>query len=34
VTEHPAFGMWSNRKDLTDPAAFVEKVRTRRFHDL
>ena len=28
---HPAFGIWSGRDDLADPAAWVRGVRKRRF---
>jgi prevent-host-death family protein len=30
--EHPAFGMWKDRKDMKDPAAWVRKVRRPRRH--
>ena len=32
VTDHPAFGMWSKRKDMQDAAAYVRKLRKGRFH--
>lgn len=34
VAEHPAFGMWSKRKDMRDPAAFVRRLRRGRQHAL
>lgn len=34
VRDHPAFGMWADRPDLGDPAAFVRKLRKGRFDDL
>ncbi len=27
----PAFGMWADRKDMEDPAAFVRGLRRSRF---
>jgi hypothetical protein len=30
VSEHPAFGMWKDRKDLRDVDAFVRSVRKGR----
>jgi antitoxin (DNA-binding transcriptional repressor) of toxin-antitoxin stability system len=29
--EHPAFGIWANRKDLEDVGAFVRNLRKGRF---
>jgi antitoxin (DNA-binding transcriptional repressor) of toxin-antitoxin stability system len=34
VADHPAFGMWADRKDMADPAAYVRKIRQPRFRDL
>ena len=34
VEDHPAFGMWADREDMKDPAAYVRKIRRRRFRDL
>ena len=34
IKEHPAFGMWKNRKDLADVERAVDKLRRERFHDL
>ena len=31
MTEHPAFGMWKNRKDMRDPAKAVREMRKGRF---
>ncbi len=32
VTDLPAFGMWAERSDMTDPVAYVEELRKpRRF---
>jgi antitoxin (DNA-binding transcriptional repressor) of toxin-antitoxin stability system len=30
VTEHPAFGMWKDRKDLQDVGTFVRSLRKGR----
>ena len=27
---HPAFGMWKDRRDMTDPSAYVRAMRTRK----
>ncbi len=27
--QHPAFGMWADRKDMTDVTNFVKKIRMR-----
>lgn len=32
--EHPAFGMWANRKDLENPTEAVKRGRQSRYHDL
>ena len=32
LTDHPAFGMWKDRKDLADPVAWVRKQREPRFN--
>ncbi len=34
ASEHPAFGLWADRDDLADPAAFVREVRKGRFDAL
>jgi len=34
VADHPAVGMWADRKDMADPAAYVRKIREPRFRDL
>jgi antitoxin (DNA-binding transcriptional repressor) of toxin-antitoxin stability system len=34
VADHPAFGMWADRKDMADPAAYVRKIRQPRYRDL
>lgn len=31
LAEHPAFGMWKDRKDLKDPAAYVRRIRAPRY---
>jgi len=31
---HPAFGMWKDRKDMKDVAAYVRRMRRGRFHGL
>jgi len=33
AAEHPAFGMWADRSDTSDPAAYVRKLRKGRFDD-
>ena len=30
-SEHPACGMWADRKDMADPAAYVRRIRKPRF---
>jgi antitoxin (DNA-binding transcriptional repressor) of toxin-antitoxin stability system len=32
LTDHPAFGMWKDRKDMADVAAYVRKLREPRFN--
>lgn len=32
VEDHPAFGLWADRDDLADPAAYVRQLRRNR-HD-
>jgi antitoxin (DNA-binding transcriptional repressor) of toxin-antitoxin stability system len=34
ASEHAAFGMWSDRADMADPAAYVRKLRKGRFDAL
>jgi len=34
LREHRAFGMWKNRKDLTDVPSFVRELRKGRSFDL
>lgn len=35
MKDHPFFGMWANREDMKDPAAYVRKMRDRpRYRDL
>jgi len=34
ASDHPAFGMWVDRKDLNDVAAHVRGLRKGRFSDL
>jgi hypothetical protein len=31
IQEHPAFGMWKDRKDMKDVEQFVRKLRKGRF---
>jgi hypothetical protein len=31
---HPSFGMWKDRKDMRDVAAYVRRLRQGRRHDL
>ncbi len=31
LKDHPAFGMWADRKDMDDPAAYVRKLREPRY---
>ena len=30
VADLPAFGMWADRADMTDPVAYVDKIRKSR----
>lgn len=30
VEDHPACGMWADREDMKDPAAWVRKLRSKR----
>ena len=32
--DQPFFGMWKDRKDMADPAAYVRKIRKNRFAKL
>ncbi len=34
ASEHKAFGIWAERKDMSDPAAYVRKLRKGRFDDI
>ena len=34
ASDHPAFGLWANRADLADVAAYVQNLRKGRFGDL
>ncbi len=34
ISDHPAFGMWKDREDMRDPAAYVRKIRRGRVFDL
>jgi len=34
IMKHPAFGMWKDREDMRDPAAYVRKIRQGRVFDL
>lgn len=34
ASEHEAFGMWSNRADMADPAEYVRALRKGRFDAL
>ena len=34
ASEHPAFGMWAERQDMADPAAYVRDLRKGRFRDI
>ena len=33
AAEHPAVGMWKDREDMKDPAAWVRKIRRNRLDD-
>ncbi len=30
LTDYPAFGMWADRRDMKDPAAWARKIRKPR----
>ena len=32
VTDDPAFGMWRDREDMADVAAYIRKIRAPRFN--
>jgi hypothetical protein len=32
VTDDPAFGIWRDREDMTDVAAYVRKIRQPRYN--
>jgi hypothetical protein len=32
--EHPACGMWADRADMKDPAAYVRRIRQGRVHGI
>ncbi|HWZ33141.1 MAG TPA: hypothetical protein VNX18_17485 [Bryobacteraceae bacterium] len=34
LSDHPFFGMWADREDMKDPAAYVRKIREPRFRDI
>ena len=34
VKDHPACGMWADREDMKDVAAYVRKIRQPRYSDL
>lgn len=34
VTDHPAFGMWKDRRDMADVDAYVRRLRRGRFDDV
>jgi antitoxin (DNA-binding transcriptional repressor) of toxin-antitoxin stability system len=34
IRDHPFFGMWADREDMKDPAAYVRKIREPRFRDI
>jgi len=34
MRDHPSFGMWSDRKDMEDVHAWLDKMKRRRFRDL
>jgi antitoxin (DNA-binding transcriptional repressor) of toxin-antitoxin stability system len=31
ASSHPAFGMWADRSDMTDPSVYVRELRKGRF---
>ena len=34
MCDHPAFGMWKDRKDMENPTEWVRKIRQSRYRDL
>ncbi len=34
IMDHPAFGMWADREDMKDPAAWLRKIRAVRYERL
>ena len=34
ASEHEAYGMWSERSDMTDPSEYIREVRRGRFDAL
>jgi antitoxin (DNA-binding transcriptional repressor) of toxin-antitoxin stability system len=34
AADHPAFGLWADRDDMTDVAAHVRDLRKGRFNDI
>jgi antitoxin (DNA-binding transcriptional repressor) of toxin-antitoxin stability system len=34
VSDHPFCGMWADREDMKDPAAYVRKIREPRSRDI
>jgi antitoxin (DNA-binding transcriptional repressor) of toxin-antitoxin stability system len=34
ASDHPACGMWADREDMADPAAFVRTIRKNRIANL
>ena len=34
IRDHPAFGMWKDRKDMRNPTAWVRNIRQGRVFDL
>jgi prevent-host-death family protein len=34
ISDDPPFGMWKDREDMRDPAAYVRKIRQGRVFDL
>ena len=34
LKDHPAVGMWKDREDMKDPAAFVRNLRKPRYRDI
>lgn len=34
VAEHPAVGMWADRPEMADAAAYIRQLRKGRFDDL